>query len=60
MKVLVRNAGVGSSSSAASATPAIANCGDCLMDHAEIVPMRVSVTSTYTLVTTALILVFMR
>ena len=40
--------------------PAIANCGDCLMDHAEIVPMRVSVTSTYTLVTTALILVFMR
>jgi hypothetical protein len=31
-----------------------------LLDRAEVVPMRVSVTSMYTLVTRALILVFMR
>ncbi len=56
----VRSASVRSSSSAGARRPAIANCGDCLMDHAEVVPMRGSVTSTYTLVTTAPILVLMR
>lgn len=59
MKVLVRSASVGSSSSAGSATPRNRQLRDCLMDHAEGVSMRVSVTSTCTLVTTALILVFM-